>query len=232
MKRHLPTPSIVVFAIVALSSASATAQPAGFEEILGVWHQNDWQSIAIGADTVTYVTPDGRWAADPTTCPVHFEHVFEKRTPADILDWFGFDGTGQTTGAEDAGFAAMVMEALPETAAPIPTVWSYCAAESHGGTLYVLNGPETLAGISSVEGDMYVETYGRQVPPPSHDDLSSYDRIQVQETLTRLGFYDGELVYEFGPLVEKAIRAYQRSIGAEPSGILTRSQVIGLLHGP
>ena len=231
MNRRLLARSII--AMLALSSTSTIAQPAGFEGILGVWHQNDWQSISIGPDTLTYVTPEDQWVAEPTTCPVLFAHVFEERTPAAIMNWFGFDGSGHTTETEDAGFAAMLMAALPDTATPIPTVWSYCAGdESHGGTMYLPSGPETLSGISWVEGDMYVASYSRQVPPPSHDDLSSYDRIQVQETLTRLGLYEGELVYEFGPLVEKAIRAYQRSIGAKPSGILTRSQVIGLLYSP
>ena len=211
-------------ALLALPVAPAVAQPAGYEGLAGVWHQDDWQSIEIGPETVTLSNPESRWVVDPTTCPVHFEHAFEMRSGDDIAAFFGLD----TDDPQRAGDA--LLAALPQGETPIATLWSYCAAEAHGGVLYFLTGADELTGLYSAEGDTGVVRYYRLVPAPSHDALHPYDRRRIQEALQRRGLYTGPIDGLFGPATERAIRAYQRSIDAEPTGILTRHQTIEMFR--
>ena len=54
--------------------------------------------------------------------------------------------------------------------------------------------------------------------------MSKADRLRVQDTLRRLGYYKGQLDGAFGPLTRAAIRGFQGSIGAEMTGRLTAEE--------
>jgi hypothetical protein len=63
---------------------------------------------------------------------------------------------------------------------------------------------------------------------PAEDQMSKADRRQVQEVLERLGYYQGSIDEEFGPLTRAAIRRYQDSIGAKSTGYLTAEEATRL----
>jgi peptidoglycan hydrolase-like protein with peptidoglycan-binding domain len=54
--------------------------------------------------------------------------------------------------------------------------------------------------------------------------MSVDDRKRVQEALHRLGYYNGPVGGDFGPLTRSAIRDYQRNIGSQPTGHLNASE--------
>ena len=231
IRRATVTASAAALILFAQAGSPADAQSDVFAAVGGIWRQDDWQSIEIGPDTITYITPDGRWAVDPTTCYAYFEHVIEPLSRTDIIDFLGLNGDRPLYDFDERPMDERILAALPEVEGPMDTVWSYCAAETHGGTLYVLTGADTLTAIAMSEGYGELTRYSRQVPPPSHDRFSTYDRFEIQQQLVRMGHYIGAFEPEFGPLTEKAIRSYQRSIGADPTGVLSRSQFMGLLYG-
>jgi hypothetical protein len=78
---------------------------------------------------------------------------------------------------------------------------------------------------------------------PDEASMSNADRLQVQDTLRRLGYYKGQLDGIFGPLTRAAIRRFQGNIGAEMTGRLTAEEasrlvsthwlpLMGCPHGP
>lgn len=220
--------------VAVLCAAPAAAQPADYEDFAGVWHEDDWRSIEIGPNTVTQVTPNGRWEADATTCTAAFEHQFTTRTRADLVEFLGLDNTdpySQLTDDDGAPMGDRILAAWPAGDGPVKTLWSYCAAETHGGSLFFLTGDGQLSAIRYGDGIAEIAHYSRDVPAPSHDTLSDFEKRQVQAELQQRSFYGGAIDGLFGPGTEAAIRAYQQSIGAEATGILTRAQVQTLLYG-
>ena len=224
----------VVGALAAFAVSTAAAQPAGYEAFGGIWHEDDWSSIEIGPEVVTTITPESRWVMDATACPYAFEHQFQPRTRADLIEFFGLENSDPYAGLIDEDGASMnerILAAWPAGDGPVNTLWSYCAAELHGGSLYFLDKDGDLTAIRYGDGLAEIVTFSRNVPPPSHNALDSFQRQEVQASLQRLGFYDGAIDGIFGPGTESGIRAYQQSIGAEPTGTLTRQQLNGLLYG-
>jgi membrane-bound lytic murein transglycosylase B len=53
--------------------------------------------------------------------------------------------------------------------------------------------------------------------PDEAEPLSRSDRRKIQEALTRLGFYSGDLDGRIGPLTRDAVHAYQRQAGVTPA---------------
>ncbi len=222
-------------AALAFSATPAAGQPAGFEALGGIWHENDWVSIEIGPEVVTTITPDSRWVMDAASCPNAFEHQFQARTRADFMEFFGLDSGDPYAGLIDEDGASIndqVLAAWPAGDGTVNTLWSYCAAELHGGSLYFLDDSGGLTAVRYGDGIAKLVTFSRDVPPPSHDSLSFYQRQEVQTALQQRGLYDGAIDGIFGPGTEAAIMAYQKSIDEEATGILTRQQMDGLLYGP
>ena len=114
---------------------------------------------------------------------------------------------------------------------PVATLWSYCYAETHGGAFYFLAGEDELTAIRYADGDVQIGRFSREVPAPSEEVLGDYERREIQAALQRLSLYGGAIDGVFGPGTHAAIRAYQEQIGDEPTGILTRHQIIQLVHG-
>ena len=229
------TGTALAAAVMALLPVPSVAQPEGYEAFGGIWHEDDWWSIDIGPDVVAMITPESRWVMDASTCPNAFEHQFAARTRADLIDFFGLDSTEPYASLIDEDGAPMtdrILAAWPAGDGPVNTLWSYCAAETHGGSLYFLGDAGDLKAIRYGEGLAEIVTYGRDVPPPSHGALDFHQRQEVQSALQQLGHYGGAIDGIFGPGTEAGIRAYQQSIGEEATGILTRQQTNGLLYGP
>ena len=59
--------------------------------------------------------------------------------------------------------------------------------------------------------------------------MSRADRLRVQDTLRRLGYYKGNADGIFGPLTRAAIRRFQHDIGAEMTGRLTAEEASRLV---
>src|SRR5271165_4053812 len=59
---------------------------------------------------------------------------------------------------------------------------------------------------------------------PDEARMSRADRLRVQDTLLRLGYYKGNADGIFGPLTRAAIRRFQHDIGAEMTGRLTAEE--------
>ena len=59
--------------------------------------------------------------------------------------------------------------------------------------------------------------------------LSDQHRAMIQARLIGLGFLVGEPDGAFGMASRRAIRSYQESVGARPTGVLTRTQISALL---
>jgi peptidoglycan hydrolase-like protein with peptidoglycan-binding domain len=59
--------------------------------------------------------------------------------------------------------------------------------------------------------------------------MSEADRQRVQETLHRLGYYEGHVDGIFGPLTRAAIRRFQHDIGADMTGHLTAEEASRLV---
>ena len=64
---------------------------------------------------------------------------------------------------------------------------------------------------------------------PDESRMSRADRVQVQETLRRLGYYKGNADSVFGPGTREAIRRFQRSIGTRITGRLTAEEASRLV---
>ncbi len=67
---------------------------------------------------------------------------------------------------------------------------------------------------------------------PAEAAMSAADRRQVQAALLRLGYDPGPEDGLFGPLTRAAIRRFQQSVGAEPTGIITADQASRLVSMP
>jgi peptidoglycan hydrolase-like protein with peptidoglycan-binding domain len=67
---------------------------------------------------------------------------------------------------------------------------------------------------------------------PAEAAMSAADRRQIQTALHRLGYDPGPVDGLFGPLTRVAIRHYQQSIGAEPTGIITADEASRLVSTP
>jgi len=65
---------------------------------------------------------------------------------------------------------------------------------------------------------------------PDEADMSKADRLRVQETLRRLGYYRGQADGIFGPLTRTAIRRFQSEIGAATTGRLTADEASRLVN--
>ena len=61
-------------------------------------------------------------------------------------------------------------------------------------------------------------------PMPAEAAMSDTNRRQVQETLHRLGYYQGPVDGIFGPLTRAAIGRFQQDIGTRPTGSLTADE--------
>ena len=61
-------------------------------------------------------------------------------------------------------------------------------------------------------------------PMPAEAAMSDANRRQVQETLHRLGYYQGPVDGIFGPLTRTSIRRFQQDIGIKPTGSLTADE--------
>ena len=59
--------------------------------------------------------------------------------------------------------------------------------------------------------------------------MAEADRLRVQETLHRLGYYEGRVDGIFGPLTHAAIRRFQHAIGAKMTGHLTAEEASRLV---
>jgi peptidoglycan hydrolase-like protein with peptidoglycan-binding domain len=59
--------------------------------------------------------------------------------------------------------------------------------------------------------------------------MSADDRKRAQEALQKLGYYNGPISGDFGPLTRSAIRDFQRHIGAQPTGHLNVEEADRLL---
>ena len=221
-------------ALALLAAAPAAAQPEGYEALGGIWQENDWQAIDIGPETVTMISGGDSWAIDPTNCPNAFEHDFSTRTRAEFVEFLGLDrpvSDGGLTDEDGAPIADRILAAWPEGDGPVATLWSYCFNEVHGGTVYFIGAADDLIGIRYSEGIAEIVHFSREVPAPSEEVLGDYERREIQAALQRLSLYGGAIDGVFGPGTHAAIRAYQEQIGDEPTGILTRHQIIQLVHG-
>jgi peptidoglycan hydrolase-like protein with peptidoglycan-binding domain len=67
------------------------------------------------------------------------------------------------------------------------------------------------------------------VTMPDEASMSQADRLRVQDTLHRLGYYEGQADGIFGPLTRAAIRRFQRDIGAATTGRLTAEEASRLV---
>lgn len=65
---------------------------------------------------------------------------------------------------------------------------------------------------------------------PDEDKMSDADRERVQTTLTKLGYYDGQVDGIFGPDTLAAIRRWQHETKAEMTGHLTGAQATALVN--
>jgi peptidoglycan hydrolase-like protein with peptidoglycan-binding domain len=65
---------------------------------------------------------------------------------------------------------------------------------------------------------------------PDEARMSRAERLRVQETLQRLGYYKGQADGIFGPLTRAAIRRFQGDIGAEMTGRLTADEASRLVN--
>jgi len=65
---------------------------------------------------------------------------------------------------------------------------------------------------------------------PDEAGMSGADRLRVQETLRRLGYYQGQADGIFGPLTRAAIRRFQSEIGATSTGRLTAEEASRLVN--
>jgi peptidoglycan hydrolase-like protein with peptidoglycan-binding domain len=65
---------------------------------------------------------------------------------------------------------------------------------------------------------------------PDEAGMSRADRVRVQETLLRLGYYKGNADGIFGPLTREAIRRFQSAIGAETTGHLNAEEASRLVN--
>jgi peptidoglycan hydrolase-like protein with peptidoglycan-binding domain len=59
---------------------------------------------------------------------------------------------------------------------------------------------------------------------PEEAAMSDANRRQIQETLHRLGYYQGPVDGIFGPLTRTSIRRFQQDIGTKPTGSLTADE--------
>jgi peptidoglycan hydrolase-like protein with peptidoglycan-binding domain len=64
---------------------------------------------------------------------------------------------------------------------------------------------------------------------PDESRMSKADRLRIQDTLRRLGYYKGQSDGIFGPLTRAAIRRFQGDIGAEMTGRLTAEEASQLV---
>jgi peptidoglycan hydrolase-like protein with peptidoglycan-binding domain len=64
---------------------------------------------------------------------------------------------------------------------------------------------------------------------PDEPRMSRADRVRVQETLLRLGYYKGNADGIFGRLTREAIRRFQSGIGAKTTGRLTAEEATRLV---
>jgi peptidoglycan hydrolase-like protein with peptidoglycan-binding domain len=64
---------------------------------------------------------------------------------------------------------------------------------------------------------------------PADDQMSSGDRRLIQQSLSKLGYYDGQVDGVFGPDTRAAIRRYQHELGASMTGRLTSAQATKLV---
>ncbi len=66
---------------------------------------------------------------------------------------------------------------------------------------------------------------------PDEDKMSEANRLQVQEALHGLGYYNGPVDGIFGPLTRASIRRFQDSIGEKETGLLTAAEAGRLVSG-
>lgn len=90
--------------------------------------------------------------------------------------------------------------------------------------------------VPPVEGDAPGPQAPTRMPsssaPPPDASLPVETRQEIQRSLRQLGFYAGGIDGRFGEQTRAAIRDYQRSIGARPTGVLTAQETAQLLQPP
>jgi peptidoglycan hydrolase-like protein with peptidoglycan-binding domain len=65
---------------------------------------------------------------------------------------------------------------------------------------------------------------------PDEAKMSRADRVRVQETLLRLGYYKGNADGIFGRLTREAIRRFQSANGAQTTGRLSAEEASRLVN--
>lgn len=225
-----PVLRAVLLALLAfcLGLPAASAEDVDPTPLLGVWYRNDYNSLEIDRDRTIAFAGDRRWEASAAQCQATFRHSFQRRSASEILedyrgrDFYDLDGQPLDGALESV---------LP--AGDYLTLISLCCCpwEIDGGEELILLDDDSLLSVSWGDGAYAVFRHTRTVPTPSHDDLSRQNRLDAQEALQQLSLYGGAIDGVFGSGTEAAIRFYQASIGAEPTGVLSRSQFLRLLHG-
>ena len=95
-----------------------------------------------------------------------------------------------------------------------------------------------VSNPSELQGEKRVVRKVLPAPPaapasatmPDEAGMSRADRLRVQETLRRLGYYQGQADGIFGPLTRAAIRRFQSEIGATSTGRLTAEEASRLVN--
>src|SRR6516162_3600164 len=96
----------------------------------------------------------------------------------------------------------------------------------------------TTAEPTSTPTPASTPSAGEATPPaapatatmPDEAGMSRADPLRVQETLRRLGYYQGQADGIFGPLTRAAIRRFQSEIGATSTGRLTAEEASRLVN--
>jgi len=175
-----------------------------------------------------HIGAEGQWVHSAERCADVFEHAFGTATRAELLAEYDTPDFADPYGTLLGGRLDAL---LPEDGGPFATLRSACCCptEIPNSAQYVLLDDDTVLSVVYGDGVFALDTLHAAVPPPSHDGLAADERRRIQAELRRRGHYAGAIDADFGPATTAAIEAFQRSIGAEPTGVLARSQVIRLL---
>lgn len=228
--RRCATTTVIAAILCGPAAMSGRAQEPD-NRPLGLWHRDDHTAVRIEADRVIRIAGEEHWVESAEQCTVVFEHAFGTATRAALLAAYDTPDFADPYG-NPLGEALAAL--LPQRDEPFATLLSSCCCptEIPGTSRYVLLDEHTVLEIAAGDGVFDLDLLHAMVPPPSHDDLSDDERREIQTALQDAGVYNGAVDGVFGPTTTAAIAAWQRSIGAEPTGVLARSQVIRLLFGP
>jgi len=130
------------------------------------------------------------------------------------------------------------------TLSPSPNVSNFSEFPVEKRIRKVLPAPQATAETTTTAEPTLTPTpaatpsAGQATPPaapaaatmPLEAGMSRADRLRVQETLRRLGYYQGQADGIFGPLTRAAIRRFQSEIGATSTGRLTAEEASRLVN--